>query len=201
MTDVLGVMYDFVRAFSWRSADVPKLRRDQVLRGWQNLATLPADTPEFCVISLVRSVRHGFPCNTPKVTAKCYEAQLSTVMEHVVQADFCSASPVIDADVTRLRADLLHTVCCGRAAYDFIQGQSRDLAMLYADDVQSAAFLDPDSSYSARYFFQMHITERIYTNYMPLPSFDSVTLRTGQAPPCEVPADALKNVDPFFKSY
>lgn len=201
MADLLGVMYDFVQMHAKRCADIPPLRDEQILRGWQNLATLPADTPEFCVLSMVRSVRHGMPCDIPKITKCSYSSQLHCVMEHVVQADFCSASPITDPQITETRANLLHMVCVSGISGEFLKRSSGGtLAMLYADDVQSAAFLDPDSSYTARYFFQMHITEIVQSELFKVGSFDSVRIRTGRAPP-EGPVAIVKNADTFFKTY
>ena len=197
MIDILGAAYDMVREFAWRNNDLPQLAEDQVLRGWQNSASLPPDSTEFCIISLLRTERHGKPANLPLATADDYSAQFFCVMEHVIQADFCGADPFEAAQAVKLRADLLCSVCHTPLACDFLRLISPDLTCLYADNPTDNSFLDMDKLYSVRYSVQMHLSEIQRTNFYLQPSFNSVQVRTGNDP--RGLTAAVKNADRFFK--
>lgn len=196
MIDILGVMYDFVRHFTSRNNDLPPYREDQIIRGWQNTGTLPQETTEFCVLTLVNSVRHGKPSNIPLVTDDEYNAQLFSLTEHQIQVDFCSAEPFTMPQATKLRADLLNIAANSYVSSEFLQRINPTLKCLYADDVTNGSFFDADKLYSARYIVQLHISEQQQTNFIPTPSFNSVTLKTGA---CSGITAEVKEVDAFFK--
>ena len=58
MIDVLAITYDFVKSFA-KGFDMPAYPDDHIVQGFQNMAALPEGTHEFCVITLLNSIKHG----------------------------------------------------------------------------------------------------------------------------------------------
>ena len=188
MIDVLGAVYDFVQAFAWRNDDVPQLKDDQIIRGWQNTGTLPQGSTEFCVITLLQSVRHGTPVNTALKDDYEYSAQYEKLKEHFISVDFCSAEPYVLPQATKLRADILEMISFSPHGVEFFQKVSPALSIMYAEGVQDLSFLDPDKVYTARYQLTLHVSELQISNFVATPSFNSVRVWTA-------PFASVENVD------
>lgn len=176
MLDILGCVYDFVLAYAWRNDDAPQLDAGQIIRGWQNTGTLPQDTSEFCVITLLRTEPHGKPVECPQISADDFAGQVAQLVEHVVQIDFCSAEPFVLPQVTKLRADLIMMAAGSRLAAGFFKDQSPLLNCMWAEGAADLSFLDNDKLYTARYMCTLHISEIQYSNIINQPSFNSVHL-------------------------
>lgn len=178
MTDILGVVYDFIKAYAWREDDAPQYADSEIIRGWQNTGTLPQGTTQFCVITLLRSERHGAPVNFPDLSADHFGATVAALVEHAVQVDFCSAEPFVLPQATKTRADIIQMLAFNYFGVDFFQQADDRLRLMYADNVNDLSFLDPDKLYTARYQTVLHISEQQYTNFLNVDYFTSVNLHT-----------------------
>lgn len=154
MIDVLSAVYDFVLQYA-KSDNVPAYREEQIIIAWQNSATLPADTQEFCVISEINTVRHGTNEESAVIddSVTFYET-----LEHIIQLDFYGVNPYD----TRVRANAIEMLAFSRVATAFFSAYSDQyLTCLYADDVRNLTGLDETKTFIARYQVTLHLEERL----------------------------------------
>lgn len=176
MQDVLGAVNDFVLAYIKRGEELPALTQNQIVRGWQNLVSaLPANTREYVVLTLLASQRHG--TNVHLYEQDKDDETVETITrhaEHMVQADFCCSYPDQREERARLRAELLELLSRDALAVDFYTAYG--FSCLYADDVKSLSFLDPETKqWVARYTVTIHLEG--WTKYpLPVQSADNVGL-------------------------
>ena len=152
--DVLGDVYDYVREFAQIAGRVPAYRDDQIVRAQQNAMVMPPDT-EFCVLSYLRSVRHG-------TTAETFPDEqggvaLAETLEHIVQVDIYGAEPFVPGEVTRERAQALELASRSGAGCRFFSG--RGLGLLYADDVAMRPGWDDAKNYTMCYSLTLHLEQ------------------------------------------
>ena len=89
MTDILSAVYDYVLKYACDvSNDINPYTENQIVRGWQNSATLPPNTNEFCIITDLTTSAHG---TTPEFFDSDNVCQLQRTIEHVIQLDFLSS--------------------------------------------------------------------------------------------------------------
>lgn len=176
MIDILGAVYDYVQAFAYLEPDVPQYRDDQIVRGWQNTAVLPQNTTEFCIITLLRTERHGKPSDRPLVNDEGFAGQMWQLVEHVVQIDCCSAEPFVLPQATKLRAEQIVMISNSRYGPAYFKQQSPLLNCLKAEGVSDMSFLDPDKLYTARYMCTLHLEEIQHSRAIDVNSFTAVNL-------------------------
>ena len=169
MIDVLDAVYDFVLACAY-DQDIPQYTEDQIIRGWQNDATLPPETQEFCIISELNTVRHGTNEETAFIDdhVNFYET-----IEHVIQLDFYSPEQLY----ARGRANIIELLARSRVATTFFKAANPDLTCLYADDPRNLTGLDDTKSFVARYQLTLHLEERAKLE-IPTDYFTSINIHT-----------------------
>lgn len=87
MIDVLAITYDFVQSFA-KGFDMPAYPDDHIVQGFQNMATLPEGTHEFCTITLLNSIKHGtgwhYWTNVHKSDPEPFEQHIKAVMSETI---------------------------------------------------------------------------------------------------------------------
>ena len=101
MIDVMGAVYDFVKAFACNGTDVPAYTDDQIVRGVLNASVAP-DVTDFAVITHTGTIRHGSTVET--FPDKLGKSDMQETVEHIVQVDFYSLEPLTQQEVTINRA-------------------------------------------------------------------------------------------------
>ena len=169
MIDVLAITYDFVQQFA-KGFDMPGYESEQIVQGFQNMASLPEGTHEFCTITLLSSIKHGsdwhYWTNVRKTDPEPFEQHLKAVIEDIVQIDMCSAEPFTQPQVTQERAQALQLAANSNIATEFYEHESGgDLTCLYAEDVQNLSGFDETKTYSARYMLRLHLGMKAHAVY------------------------------------
>lgn len=167
MTDILGIVYDFVQTFA-KADGADAYTDEQIVRGFQNLAS-PPRTTEFCTLTLLSAIKQGtdWQCwtNTKKTDPEPFEQHLSVVMDQMVQIDMCSAEPQVLPQVTLERAQALQLIANSNVATDFFEKQSNGtMTCLYAEDVQNLSGFDDTKTYTARYMIRLHLGVKAHTS-------------------------------------
>ena len=175
MEDVLGAVNDFILTYC-KTDTLPALEQNQIVRGWQNLASaLPANSREYVILTLLSMERHGTNAHIYKETSSGGLVQtIARLGEHMVQVDFCCSYPDQNEEVARTRADLLEMLSRDALAVDFYKAYG--FSILYADGIRPLPFLDPETKqWIARYTVTIHLEG--WTKYpLPVQSSDRVGL-------------------------
>lgn len=173
MTDILSAVYDYVLKYACDvSNDINPYTENQIVRGWQNSATLPPNTNEFCIITDLTTSAHG---TTSEFFDSDNVCQLQRTIEHVIQIDFLSSEGITLPQTTLRRATAIQTVSNTNFATDFFQTFDSSLTCLYADGVTNLSELDESKTYSTRYQVQLHLAE-IFTTTISADTFSNVDL-------------------------
>ena len=169
MIDVLAITYDFVKFFA-KGFDMPAYPDDHIVQGFQNMATLPEGTHEFCIITLLNSIKHGtdwqYWTNFHKDDPEPFEQHLKAVIEDIVQIDMCSAEPYTQPQVTLERAQALQLAANSNLATEFYEHESGGNATcLFAEDVQNLTGFDETKTYTCRYMLRLHLGVKAHAAY------------------------------------
>lgn len=169
MIDVLATTYDFVKSFA-KGFDMPAYPDDHIVQGFQNMATLPEGTHEFCTITLLNSIKHGtdwqYWTNFRKDDPEPFEQHLKAVIEDIVQIDMCSAEPYTQPQVTLERAQALQLAANSNLATEFYEHESGGNATcLFAEDVQNLTGFDETKTYTCRYMLRLHLGIKAHAAY------------------------------------
>ena len=169
MIDVLAITYDFVKFFA-KGFDMPAYPDDHIVQGFQNMATLPEGTHEFCVITLLNSIKHGtgwhYWTNVLKSDPEPFEQHIKAVIEYIIQVDMCSAEPFTQPQVTLDRAQALQLAAGSNIGTEFYEHESGgDLTCLYAEDVQKLSGCDETKTYTCRYMLRIHLGMKAHAAY------------------------------------
>ena len=173
MRDILGAVNDFILAYVGYN-EVPLLTQDQIVVGWQNVAAaLPKNTQEYAVLTLLQAIRHGTNVRM-RQNAEGDTGMVETIAhatEHIVQVDFCCASPQMIEEVARTRAEILETLTRDRVAVDFYK--SYGMTSCYAEDVHQLPFQNESEQWEARYMVTLHLSGYTATN-VDLKTFEAI---------------------------
>lgn len=169
MIDVLAITYDFVKSFA-KGFDMPAYSDDHIVQGFQNMASLPPGTHEFCTITLLNSIKHGtdwhYWTNFHKDDPEPFEQHLKAVIEDIVQIDMCSAEPYTQPQVTLERAQALQLAANSNLATEFYEHESGGNATcLFAEDVQNLTGFDETKTYTCRYMLRLHLGVKAHAAY------------------------------------
>lgn len=169
MIDVLAITYDFVKSFA-KGFDMPAYPDDHIVQGFQNMASLPEGTHEFCTITLLNSIKHGtdwqYWTNFRKDDPEPFEQHLKAVIEDIVQIDMCSAEPYTQPQVTLERAQALQLAANSNLATEFYEHESDGNATcLFAEDVQNLTGFDETKTYTCRYMLRLHLGIKAHAAY------------------------------------
>lgn len=177
MSDPLGVVYQFIRDFAYQEGESSPLSENQVIRGWQNLAYLPKDTTEFCVLTLRDGARQG--SNVYQFTDDGEDMNMHVMknLDLIVQVDFNSAEPYVDPIVTRNRAEIVEQLINSYVGPKYFKDKDENLSVLYAEDVKNLSGLDETKTMTARYMVMLHLSQRI-DKHLPIDYFTSVHIKT-----------------------
>ena len=133
----------------------PAINPKNIIQGWQNRMSLPPNTNEYAVMSIMFNKQHGtnieaFDASDPDKT-KPGILTVKGLVEVAVQIDYCS-----DSDDARGRAQRLAIVSRSSIGVQFFN--DRGMSILYADDVQNSVFVDESEQYVKRYFTVLHLS-------------------------------------------
>lgn len=177
MTDILGAVNDFIIAYCKNGKELPALKQEQVIVGWQNLSSaLSKKTQEVAILTLLNTQRHGTNIHRRRF-AEGDTGLVETVMrlaEHMVQVDFCCAHPRYAEERARTRAEILEILTRDRVGVDFFK--QFGLSTCYAEDVRPLPFTNEASQQIARYSVTMRLSGWTTVD-IDLDSFEHVDLR------------------------
>ena len=172
-------MYRFIleHVYDELGDKLPPLKPNQVIRGWQSLATRPR-TSEYCVITDLAQERHGTPIHDYKPNLESDNGALSIwqLLKHRVQVDFFhhSTNPAIDP--ARERAFILSSFANSTECANLFQEYNPLISCLYCDDVLCMNEVDTSKQLCQRYSVVLHLTE-IKGHTMPMRFTDQVKLK------------------------
>lgn len=173
MLDILSAVYDFVLKYACDAgAGVPAYDETQIVRGWQNSATLPPTVNEFCIITELNTIAHGTTSELCKTDVEC---QYKRTVEHVIQIDFISSEGITAPHATLLRANVINMLCNTSVATSFFKSFSENLTCLYCDGVTNLSSLDETKTYATRYQVVIHLAEILSTS-LTVDTFSNVKL-------------------------
>lgn len=185
LTDVLGVVCDFVYYFSQiDEPTVPKLKREQIIRGWQALGVAPA-SDELCIVTLLSSTRTSIDspsrcCISKDEAAEPSKLKIQQRLEHTVQIDFAALSQRLDPSITKRRADQIYMMAHSPYAAGFFCARNPRMSCLFCDPPTSLGELDGVHALKHRHLITMHVSENQVMT-LPVSTFDRVTLYTENA--------------------
>lgn len=182
--DALGIVHQFVlQVAQINEPGVPRLQSDQILRGWQALG-MRDNVSELCIITLLRSERHGFGCDYVELSAdesmEPSTAWIEKMTEHVVQIDFMGLAQKIETGVTKRRADQVEMVAMSPYGAAIFRRINPAFSCLYCEPVASLGEMDGTSSIKHRHMVTLHISEKQRTS-LPVSTFGEVSLYTENA--------------------
>lgn len=129
--------------------------------GYQNRMSLPANSNEYVVASIVRHDPHGTPIERyeydPAVGAM--STHVMQLQEMLVQVDCYSDDP----EKARMRAQSLATVCRSTTGVDFFE--QFGLSALFADPPQNSTVVTDSQQYVQRWTTTLHL---LYTHKISL---------------------------------
>lgn len=162
MIDVLDAVYDYVLEFTDTPAEI-------LYKGYQNRMSLPSTTPDYAVIAIVGSVRHGTNTGETSVDENG-NMVIKSMREYTINIDFSS----YDQLVIQNRGGTLETLGRSSISVDFFA--DKDISFLYSDDLQYLPFTDDAKQLMHRYRLVVHLsvweTTAINKEY-----FDKVEMR------------------------
>ena len=157
MVDVLGAVYDFLGEI---------IGAENIVRGWQNAAALPADT-DYVVMTLINSERTG--TNTHTLDDEEETETIGMLNAYSVQVDFCGND---EAEVIGKAAKLV-ALARDRVAVNFFG--DRGISCRYADDPRSIPFANDQNQWTVRYSVVLHLAAWLEVE-MPVATFTSVDI-------------------------
>ena len=160
--NIYTAIYDFVLT----SLNLPP---NNIIRGWQNRVSLPANTNEYAVISLIRTERQGTNVNRMNLSTPNGEQQIYELIKASMQIDTLSD----DANVARGRASTLEMLSRSSFAVNFLSEYG--ITPLYADQPIDLTGIDGSEQFVPRF------STTLYLSYwaelkIELPFFTDVTL-------------------------
>ncbi|MDR1396863.1 MAG: hypothetical protein LBJ14_03950 [Desulfarculales bacterium] len=162
--DVYEACREFVLTYA-----LPALTPDTVIQDWRKHISLPPETDDYAVISILFDSQHGTAVETfiaPEPDKnKPGILTVQALVEVRVQIDFCS-----EDDKARQRARRLGIVAGSSIGAQFFN--ERGMSALYAGDVRELSFTGAANQFVKRYAITLHLSlnEGITVEY---PYFDS----------------------------
>lgn len=148
--DVLGAVYDFLQAYITPTPEY-------IIRGWQNSATLPSDSNDYAVITLLEAPRRGTNVHTWETTDDGITEHIKMLTCYAVQVDFCGT----DEAIVGHQAAQLVMLARDAVAVHFFGEQG--LSSHYADDPRSLPFTNDQNQWETRYSVTLHLSGWIDT--------------------------------------
>ena len=179
MTDVVTVACRFIQRYACSPPDIAPYSCEQIIKGWENFSVLPRDTAQFCTVTLTTSTRHGtnaYRCVNAVEVPDAVEWTTAETVEHVIQADFCGASPKSPPHITLARANQARLIAGDFEGVEFFARSDPRLSLLYCDDVMNFTGLDDTHLFSHRYQIKLHVSE-VISRTLIQPGFDALVLK------------------------
>lgn len=142
--DLYAAMYNFALNFG-----KPDMMPGNIIRGWENRNSLPPDTNEYVVITIMLNARRGTNVTLPP--DENGTITIAELKECTVQFDFCS-----DNDTAKQRADTVEMVSRDAIGADFLAPYG--ITPLYAEDVRDISFTDGSEQYVKRFMIALRIS-------------------------------------------
>ena len=176
--DVLGCVYRFVleHAYDRVGTTLPQLKPNQILRGWQSLATRPR-TSEYCLITNTLQERHGTPIHhyQPNNDNDMGDLTVQQLIKHRVQVDFFNHSTNPAIDPARERAFIVTALANSTEGAGIFLGYNPLISLLYSEEMLCMNEVDMSHQLCQRYSVILHLTE-IKGHTMPMRFTDDVKL-------------------------
>lgn len=138
---------DFILAYTQ-----PLLNPSHIFKGWQNNMTLPKNSNEYAIYSVLSEERKGtnvYGYQSRK--GDTGELYLNKYTFCAVQIDFYS-----DSDNARLRANALETAAYSGVGVDFFKKYG--LCCLYAEDPKGVEYVNASDRYVKRFITTLHLS-------------------------------------------
>jgi hypothetical protein len=149
-----SAVYGAVRAFV-RTYALPAMSEASIVQGWQNRASLPPETNDYAVISVLYDKRHGTAVESYTWNREAPEEsgrlEVAGLIELAVQVDFCAES-----DIARQRARRLAILTRSSLGVQFFS--ERGLSALYADDARDISFVGDADQFVRRWMTTLHLS-------------------------------------------
>lgn len=163
--DVLGAVYDFILAYC-----LPAMNPEHVFRAWVNRASLPPDTNEYAIITVIGEARRGSNVEEFDFDPDTEADGILTLEESkkiAVQVDFFG-------DEAKRRASALELLSRSGTAALFLEPYG--IAPLYADDPKEAGVVDGSEQQVPRYVITLYLSAKASLG-MSVGWFDDVNLK------------------------
>ena len=144
---------------------IPSVDENNIFYGNQNNLTLPKDSSDYVIYSILNIVRHG--TNEIKYDAQNEEEHNKVEYEVSVQIDcYADTSNGSDGLDAMLRASSIDNFSQSDVVYEFLN--ARGMHLLYADNSNDTTIVSDDNNYLKRWSTTLHIamtTENIYDSF------------------------------------
>lgn len=149
-----NAIYDACKAFVLAYA-LPAMPPENICQGWQNRSSLPPESNDYAVISVLWDQQHGTAVEeyawnreAPDETGRL---SVKGLIEVAVQIDFCA-----EDDTARQRARRLATVTRSSIGVQFFN--DRGMSALYADDARDISLVGDARQFVRRWMTTLHLS-------------------------------------------
>ena len=156
-TNLQETLYELLNEFL-----IPSVDENNIFYGNQNNLTLPEDSSDYVIYSILNIVRHG--TNEIKYDAQNEEERNKVEYEVSVQIDcYADTSNGSDGLDAMLRASSIDNFSQSDVVYEFLN--ARGMHLLYADNSNDTTIVSDDNNYLKRWSTTLHIAMTATTIY------------------------------------
>ena len=143
--NVYEAVYDFIMMYA-----LPLLNPDNIVIGWENRFTLPPDTNDYAVMTLIANTRRGTNVTEYDPQAETLKKLKLSIVD--VQIDLCSDS---ESNAFN-RANALATVASDEIGTSFFEQYG--ISCLNADDPKGLETVSSSNQFIYRYMLTLHLS-------------------------------------------
>lgn len=156
-TNLQETLYELLNEFL-----IPSVDENNIFYGNQNNLTLPEDSSDYVIYTILNIVRHG--TNEIKYDAQNEEERNKVEYEVSVQIDcYADTSNGSDGLDEMLRASSIDNFSQSDVVYEFLN--ARGMHLLYADNSNDTTIVSDDNNYLKRWSTTLHIAMTATTIY------------------------------------
>lgn len=156
-TNLQKTLYELLNEFL-----IPSVDENNIFYGNQNNLTLPEDSSDYVIYTILNIVRHG--TNEIKYDAQNEEEHNKVEYEVSVQIDcYADTSNGSDGLDAMLRASSIDNFSQSDVVYEFLN--ARGMHLLYADNSNDTTIVSDDNNYLKRWSTTLHIAMTATTIY------------------------------------
>ncbi len=156
-TNLQETLYELLNEFL-----IPSVDENNIFYGNQNNLTLPEDSSDYVIYTILNIVRHG--TNEIKYDAQNEEEHNKVEYEVSVQIDcYADTSNGSDGLDAMLRASSIDNFSQSDVVYEFLN--ARGMHLLYADNSNDTTIVSDDNNYLKRWSTTLHIAMTATTIY------------------------------------